>query len=51
MPRSIFQLWVASLIAYPIIFFLGKNGVPQGTANAIGITCGVFYFIWVILTR
>lgn len=51
MPRLFFQLWVASLVAYPIIWLLVKNGIPQGTSNAIGITAGVIYFIIKIIAR
>ena len=51
MPRLFFQLWVASLVAYPIIWLLVKNGISQGTSNAVGITAGVFYFIIRIIAR
>ena len=51
MLRLFFQLWVASLVAYPIIWLLVKNGIPQGTANAIGIAAGVIYFIIKIIAR
>ncbi len=51
MLRLFFQLWVAYLVAYPIIWLLAKNGMLQGTANAIGIIAGVIYFVIKVIGR